>query len=166
MRIVTIKIPEYTFDQLHNPYSFHLSTPKKLDSIAQKLELAITNSNSDKPLLIRGVQSGRHNAHRGELINTIKQKGTDIHKSDTGKVEIFAAPFESGIIMRILEGFHKYKPKNEERPQYPVDIWIVYDLDAFENVEYLHPRLNVVVKDKWLQKTSHKIRPLQIVIVN
>ena len=63
---------------------------------------------------------------------------------------IFAATYEGEkSILRILEGFHKYKPRCEERPQYPVDIWLVFQAKAYENIEYLHPRHNVLARDKW-----------------
>ena len=79
---------------------------------------------------------------------------------------MYAAPFEAGITKKILEGFHKYKPKCEERPQYPVDIWMIYDKDSFDNIEYMHPRLKVMAKDKWKQKKANNKSLLKLIIVN
>jgi len=166
MNTVKIKILEYNFDKQNNPYSFHLTPPREIDGIARKIELAITRGKPEKPILVRGIQSGHHDLSRDELIKTIRQNGTDIYGSDTGKIEIYATPFEAGIIKRVLEGFHKYKPKCEERPQYPVDIWMIYDKYAFENIEYLHPRHKVMTKDKWEQKNANKNGLLNIIIVN
>ncbi|MDZ7785558.1 MAG: hypothetical protein U5L95_00350 [Candidatus Saccharibacteria bacterium] len=71
-------------------------------------------------------------------------------------IPIYAAPFQKDVIKKILEGFHAYKPKCEERPQHPVDIWMIFDMNAYENIEYLHPRHKVVSRDKWELKKDHE----------
>ena len=161
-----IHIPEYNFDKKTNPYSFHLASPRKLDGIAQKIELAINSDKSDNIFLVRGIQSKHYALSRDELIKTIRRNNTDGSISDNGSFEIYAAPFEAGITKKILEGFHKYKPKCLERPQYPVDIWMIYDKDSFDNIEYMHPRLNVMAKDRWKLKQSNNKSLSKLVIVN
>ncbi len=164
--MVIIKIPEYTFDKQNNPYSFHLASPRELDDVARKIDTAINSEKTEKTFLVRGIQSKHFDLSRDELIKTIRQNNTDNFNSATGSIEMYAAPFEAGITKKILEGFHKYKPKCEERPQYPVDIWMIYDKDSFDNIEYMHPRLKVMAKDKWKQKKANNKSLLKLIIVN
>ncbi len=62
---------------------------------------------------------------------------------------------KSDIGYHILEGFHLLKPKSLEKPQYPADIWMIYDPEKLENVEYLHQRYNVIARDGYLFKDKN-----------
>lgn len=151
MKIVEISIPEYIFDTENNPYFFDESEPKSLEPIAEKIEANIRNNFAVGNILIRGIQSGHHTSiSKEKLVNAIMEDGNDIHNTESGdSVTLHAAPFGGGVVTKILEAFHMYKPKGQERPQYPVDIWMIFNRDSYDNIEYLHPRHKVVARDKW-----------------
>jgi hypothetical protein len=167
MKTLAINIPEYIFDEKTNPFVFSVDHPISLQGIAVKLESLIGENIDKKQFIIRGLQSSRHNKlKRDELVDLIKLQGSDMYASTHESNSIFAARYEKGVILKILEGFHKYKPKSEERPQYPVDIWIMYNEDFYQNIEYLHPRHSVPARDKWKLKMGAKHEPELIIIVN
>jgi len=167
MDIKEITIPDYIFDGQSNPYEFNKKSPKSLQTIADGIESAIVQKFGSNGIIIRGVQSGHHkNMSREELINSIIKNGTDSFGSKGENNIIYAAPFENGIVRKLLEGFHTYKPKCEERPQYPVDIWMVFNKSSYNNVEYMHPRHKVIAKDRWKIKSNQKSVLKALIIVN
>lgn len=164
MNIRNISIPDYVFSGLSNPFAFDADEPKSLKPIATLLEGAIEGFDTDN-ILLRGVQSGHHKLTRDALIEKIQNNGSDIYDSNRDEGVIHAAPYSAGMVENLLAGFHVYKPKSEERPQYPVDIWMIFDRDAYNNVEYMHPRHHVLARDKWERKSGES-GLIGLVIVN
>lgn len=152
--IIRTTIPKYVFVGDSNPYAFNANSPKSLSEIASKIEHTIKDNLNTQNTLIRGIQSGYHKKiSRDELINLILKNGQDTYDDNADMSGIIhAVPFEDGVVEQILSGFHVYKPKCEELPQYPVDIWMVFDANAYENVEYIHPRHHVLTRDRWKLK--------------
>ena len=165
-----IDIPDYQFDINTNPFAFDAKPQRLLTGVAKTINHAINTNFNTSDLLIRGIQSSQHlNIYtRDELIEIIKKEGSDFYSNDISEQDvIFAAPYESGAsIESILAGFHIYKPKCEELPQYPVDIWMIFDAGAYENIEYIHPRHGVVAQDKWQLKKSGTAGLMGILVVN
>lgn len=148
-----IEIPEYVFDTDLNPFAWDSKNQQPINLIAQAINEALKQNFSMNGAIVRGIQSGHHELNRDELVGLIINNGSDSYK-DTATREIFAKEFTDGTLEAILSGFHVFKPKSEERPQYPVDVWIIFDQNAFENIEYLHPRHNTIARDKWRLKDS------------
>lgn len=156
MKIIRLKIQRYIFDDTHNPYAFNNEQRQSVEPIAKKIEQAVVNSFDADSILVRGVQSGHHTEMSKKLfVDAIIRNSSDMLNSDASEEGmIHAAPYEPGIITGILEGFHVYRPKCEERPQYPVDVWMVFDKKAFDNIRYIHPRHHVPAKDRWKPKSK------------
>lgn len=167
-KVINLTIPSYTFNQSENPYAFDNESPKSLKGVAQKIEKSIEDNFGHTTLLIRGVQAGHHrDISKNDLVRLITKNGRDVY-GDGGSVSsfIYAAPFEEGAILEILSGFHTYKPKCEEIPQNPVDIWMIFDLNSYKNIEYIHPRHNIVAKDCWEPKTKGDWGLLGVVVIS
>jgi hypothetical protein len=163
--VKNIKIDGYYFDSKDNPYEYDSNAVPfiTLTDIAQQICNEI-NSTHDK-LIIRGIQSGKHKVDKDVLLEAAIKNGQDYENIDETNT-MFAAPFEGEkTIQHILEGFHKYKPKSEERPQYPVDIWFIFDSRAYENVKYLHPRHNVLASDRWKRINPVKTGLLEVIVL-
>lgn len=162
-----ITISDYHFDKENNPYSFDAEKHKSIDNVAYKIESLIKKAIGDKQVLVRGIQSEKFNSlSRDELIESFKTNKLDVFLNNSNEHTIYAVPFEKGIIKKILEGFHTYKPKCDECPQYCVDIWMVFDFNAFENITYMHPRHNVIAQDKWKLKQDHNNSLEMVLLVN
>ena len=165
MKIVAIRLPEYIFDTSSNPYFFDEVKPKSVVPIAEKIEKAIRDNFDVDNILIRGVQSGLHSPMAREaFIDAIIKNGNDTYIGSDATI-VYGAPFNRGVISKILEGFHVYKPKGEDCPQHPVDVWMIFDQNAYDNIEYMHPRHHVLACDRWkLRNDSYGL--LGLVIVN
>lgn len=155
MRIIRLHLPEYQFSREYNPYIFDNVQRQSIEPVAKQIERAIVDNFETGNILVRGIQSGHHaEMTKQQLVDAISRNGSDIFDNEAEKAIIHAAPYELGIITKILEGFHVYKPKCEEKPQYAVDVWMIFDRGAYENIEYMHPRHHVIVKDRWRQKSD------------
>lgn len=149
--VARVQLSTYSFDNSTNPFAWDAENQQPIDDIASGINKYLKSIFSMENTLVRGVQSGHHSIDRDELIKRIIQNGSDgYNEKDTS--EIFAAEYNNDTIKTVLGGFHVFKPKCEERPQCRVDVWMVFDKDAFNNIEYIHPRHNTVAKDKWQLK--------------
>jgi hypothetical protein len=149
--IKNIQIQTYAFPEDSNPFAFDALLKRPIDEIATELKVALEAIVGSHKVLIRGIQSGRHSEDRKILVRKIIKEGSDGYsEKQDGNGVLFAAPYEGLQTLEfILAGFHEFKPKCEERPQYPVDIWMIFDESAFKNIEYIHPRHNTKANDKW-----------------
>ena len=162
-----IKIDEYNFDADNNPYEHDSTTqPITLADIAQQISVEIDDLFAHHRVIIRGIQSGKYAVDKDVLLRAIIKDSQEYKNIDEPNT-IFATLFEGkATIQHILEGFHKYKPKSKERPQYPIDVWLIFDAGAYENVEYLHQRHNVLARDKWKRIDPTNAGLLEVVVVS
>lgn len=151
LSVARVQLDGYSFDSSTNPFAWDEKNQQSLDGIASDIDTYLQSLFSMENTLVRGVQSGNHDIDRDELINQIMKDGSDSYGNNDAH-EIYAATYTDTAVNTILSGFHVFKPKCEERPQHRVDIWLVFDNDAFNNIEYIHSRHNTVAKDKWQLK--------------
>ena len=161
-----LTIPGYIFDINDNPYAFSLDSPLPLKPIAEKLDQEILARFQSKNILIRAIQSGHYSMNREASLDSIINNGGDFHLNQASLA--YAMSFmpwqKDSTILSNLEGFHKYKPKREERPQNPADIWMIFDAKCYKNIEYIHPRHKVITRDKWQVLDVNKTGLLRIII--
>jgi len=149
--IKNVQIQAYIFPEDANPFAFDARPKRSMDEIAIGVKVALEVIAGSHKVLIRGIQSGKHSEDRKSLVEKIIQEGSDGYsEKQDGNGVLFAAPYEGLQTLEfILAGFHEFKPKCEERPHFPVDIWMLFDKSAFKNIEYAHPRHNTIANDKW-----------------
>jgi hypothetical protein len=136
-----------------------------LNQVSSQIDDALLANFPDKTVVLRGVQSAKHSLSPEELADKIVQTGTDrADKSSQHLVDSADRPVDfygkeclinqknRPFVLSILEGFHKYKPMSLERPQYPVDVWMIYDARQLDNVEYIHKKYGVKTRDGYLFK--------------
>lgn len=134
-----------------------------LSKVSQCINKILVSHFKDKTIVIRGIQSEKHTMSKDQLVQHIIDTGSDRYETDsTNAVEVSDKPIDlfgyactvkhTPIVLPILEGFHKWKPKSLERPQRKVDIWVIYDAKKLKNVEYLHGQYGVRAKDGYVFK--------------
>ena len=171
--IVNVDCPEYSVTS-ENPYRYDASPPHPLDTIAATIEAPIRQHFMGRNILLRGIQSTHFDtSDRQQLIKEIVARGGDIFtvRSTDPTYDMHARRcdnYNGEEILTLLQAFHTYKPKCDELPLAPVDIWQVFAAESYEEIEYLHPRHKVSTRDRY------KLRPglspqdalLAIVVVN
>ena len=129
-----------------------------LEAVSKILDNSLIENFSNKNVVIRGIQSEKHDISKQELIDHIYKTGSDKYEiSNSNEVNVSSKRIDlfgysckissSPITLSTLEGFHKWKPKSLERPQLKVDIWMVYDASQLNNIEYHHSHYNVKADD-------------------
>jgi len=164
--VIFVDIPVYHFDPSSNPFAWDTTDRKQTDDIVVTIDRALRQSFAMDHTLIRGVQSGHHKLDRQKLLEAILENGSDTYNELSEARDMYAKQFSYEMLRSIIDGFHVFKPKCKERPQYPVDIWMVFDKNAFDNIEYLHPRHNTVAQDKWRRKSANDQGLKGILVIN
>ena len=171
--IINVDCPEYSVTS-ENPYRYDANPPRPLDTIAATIEAPIRQHFMGRNILLRGIQSAHFGvSDRQQLIKEIVARGGDsftVQSADpTYDMHARRCDNYSGEeIFALLQAFHTYKPKCDELPLAPVDIWQVFDGESYEEIECLHPRHKIPTRDRY------KLRPgfspqdalLAIVVVN
>ena len=165
--VFAITAPGYSFDGDTNPYAFNATNPQPISPIADVLdhEFEACLPFNDH-LLIRAVQSGKHGElTRDQLLAFILANGSDYHDR-ANEHDMHAAHYTIGAVESILGGFHVWKPRCEEQPQYIADLWLVFDEDAFDNITYAHPRHHVTAHDRWHRRKADRSGLKTVFVVN
>ena len=139
-KLIHLNCPDYQFDNLD------------LGKVGNCIDSALDEAFAGKQIVLRGIQSEKHNLPKDKLVKKIISFGSDrfekenIHSRDVNDkyIDLFglACKVEGPISISILNGFHIWKPMSLERPQRKVDIWLVYDQHLLTNVEYFHSHYN------------------------
>lgn len=135
-----------------------------LTKVSRSIDEVLLAHFKNRSVVLRGIQSQNHpDLSKTELISFIRKTGSDrLNTTTEREATVSDKPIDffgyecvikkQPIVLPVLEGFHIYKPKSLEKPQKQVDIWMVYDADQLQNVEYLHGRYGVKAKDGYLFK--------------
>jgi len=137
-----------------------------LKNISQIIDNGLIDNFYDKEVVLRGIQSEKHNIPKQEIIDHILETGSDKYETNSSQgvnvsdkqIDLFGYSCkinESSITLNTLEGFHKWKPKSLERPQLKVDIWMIYDANQLNNIEYIHSHYNVKASDGYTFKNPN-----------
>lgn len=151
-QLLKITCPDYKFGKALS-----------LEKVSQCIDDALIKYFKDKDVVIRGIQSEKHNMPKEKLIEQILRDGFDrnapSHKNEVAvsdkHIDLFGYRCvikQPPVVLPTLEGFHKWKPKSLERPQRKVDIWMIYDAKQLDNVEYNHSHYGVKAKDGYVFK--------------
>jgi hypothetical protein len=170
-KLIKLKVHGYIFDTTTNQYEDNsmreglIPLTEVADTIADSISSTFLQPQKHQ-MLIRGVQSAKHSIARKSLIYRVIESGSEIADFE-GLDTIFAAGYEGkSTVLHILEGFHSYKPKCRERPQFPVDMWFMFDVRKYENIKYLHPRYNVMAEDKWKRRDPKDPGLTGLIVIN
>ena len=167
MKLIYVDCPEYNF-----------GTELDYDLVSAKIDNVIDYNFHDQNVIIRGIQSDKHDLTKDELIKYIIKTGTDKYAQSSEisadvndkPIDLFGynCIIDHPIVMQFLEGFHKFKPKCLEAPQYKIDIWMFYDASQLECVEYTHKIYNVKVSDGYIFKDPNNKHNalLGIIVIN
>ncbi len=173
--VIYLKIPDYQTTD-YNPYAYYNDSPKSLQFVAEPIDTAIKSNFAGKSLLFRFVQSGKKSLPRDKYIEQILASGNDktgdyenTELKTVEGIDLYAGVYDfTAGVEGVLTSLHKFKPKCDEKPQYIYDILMIFNSDAYQQTDYLHPRHKVIAKDGYKLKPSIDPRKalLGIVVIN
>ena len=147
-----------------------------LKNISQIIDNSLIDNFYGKRVVLRGIQSEKHNIPKQKIIDHILITGSDKYETTNIKevnvsdkqIDLFGYRCkisEPPITLKTLEGFHKWNPESIERPQLKVDIWMIYDANQLNNIEYNHSYYDVKASDGYTFKNPNNKQDTLIGIV-
>lgn len=137
--ILRLTITDYNYSFEHNPFVGMGSNVKRVYQIARYLDVTFLHKFMYHDILVTAVSSYDYvKAYkRGEFVKRIKETGGSALQIDESKPYDFAAlrfsPYvASDTTLPFFEQFHKTEPHASKRPHHPLDVWLVYDANAYQ----------------------------------
>ena len=138
--IIHLDLPAYAYDFANNPFVGMGPDVTKTYEISRYLDVVFLHRFMFQEILVCGVRSR-------EFVGETGRAAFVKHIRDTGGLPLDAQgnepvikaleflPFltyhTTGAVFRL---YHTLQPYSEERPHYPIDIWLIFDAKAYEPV--------------------------------
>lgn len=139
--IIRLSIPAYEYDTAYNP--FLATGPKaiRIYSISRHVDLVFLHRFMFANILVSPMRSGMYVSpdKRAKFAQYLRDTGgLPIEVQSTKDYDFTALRFEpyvrSDTTMTVFEYYHKSDAHAGDRPHYPLDIWAVYDLAAYNEL--------------------------------
>lgn len=134
--IIHLDIPEYHYDFNTNPFVGMDAHRRRTYAISRYLDVVFMHRFMFQNIIVCGLQSRKfvNEINRSSFIKQIRERGgipiePGIPYDILG--QRFSPLMTSSTVSAMLYLYHKQTPRSEERPQYPLDLWLVYDSASF-----------------------------------
>lgn len=138
--IIHLDIPEYRYDFGTNPFVGTDAQRRRTYAISRYLDVVFMHRFMYQNVIVCGLQSRKFvdESHRGSFVKQIRERG-GIPIEPGVPYDILGQPFTplmtSSTVTAMFYLYHKQTPRSEERPQYPLDIWLVYDMSSYQSTD-------------------------------
>ncbi len=139
--IIHLSIPAYVYDFMTNPFLGMGPTVRRTYEISRHIDVVFLHRFMYHDILVCGIRSREHTDERGRaaFVKHIRDTGGMILDGDEADMYDFLAmrfsPYvASDTTAAWFTRYHKQEPYSRERPQWPIDVWMIYDADAYEPV--------------------------------
>ena len=140
--IIHLYIPAYDYDFGVNPFVGMGPRVVRTYAISRHLDVVFLHRFMYQDILVCGLRSREfvEERNRADYVKHIARTGGVPLSTDSVSAYDFAAacftPFvASHTTAAFFTLYHKQLPGAAERPQYPIDVWVIYDAHAYEPVE-------------------------------
>lgn len=140
--ILHLAIPEYEYDVAINPFIGMGPDIKRTYSVSRYLDVVFLHRFVFQDILVCGLRSREFvsTEHRASFARHIRDTGgvrldsEDQHKAYDFLAQKFAPYVTSDTTAAWFTLYHKQEPLSAQRPHYPLDIWVIYDANAYDEV--------------------------------
>lgn len=138
--VMRISLDAYEYDFSTNPFVEHGPRAVKTYSIARYLDVTFLHRYICQNILVCGIRSREFTNERGraKFIKRLLETGGDAVRDDDAKFDFLALKFvpyfTSDSTLELFDFYHKLSPHADERPQYPIDAWVIYDANSYEPI--------------------------------
>ncbi len=138
--IIHLDIPEYHYDFMTNPFVGTDAERRRTYAISRYLDVVFMHRFLFQNIIVCGLQSRKFvdDNHRGEFVKHIRERG-GIPIEPGVPYDILGQRFmplmTSSTVTAMFYLYHKQPPRSLEIPQYPLDIWLVYDAESYRIAE-------------------------------
>ncbi len=135
--VMRIALEAYEYNFTTNPFVSDGPHVVRTYSIARYLDVTFLHRYMYQNILVCGIRSREfaNERSRAKFIKRLLETGGDAIRSDDQKYDFLALQFApyvaSDSTLALFDYYHKQSPHADERPQYPIDAWVIYDADSY-----------------------------------
>lgn len=134
--IIHLDIPEYYYDFNANPFVGMDAHRRRTYAISRYLDVVFMHRFMFQNIIVCGLQSRKfvEETGRSSFVKQIRERGgISIEPGVPYDIlgQRFSPMMTSSTVSAMFYLYHKQIPRSEERPQYPLDVWLVYDAASF-----------------------------------
>ena len=140
--IIRLDIPAYRYDMSDNPFVGLGSRRTKTYEISRYIDIVFLHRFMYQHIIVCGLQSRAFvdEAGRASFMKHIRDTGGIPLDSEVERpYDILGRAFEPYMTYHTTDAFfrlyHTIGSRAQERPQYPLDVWLIFDASAYEEVE-------------------------------
>ncbi len=141
--IIRLPIPAYEYDTAINPFVGMGPQVVKTYEISRYIDVVFLHRFMYQDIIVCGLQSGKFVPleKRGTFVKHIRDTGGIPLDTDEPRpfdiVGLTFVPFvQYHTTDPVFRLYHTLMPRVEERPHYPLDVWMIFDAHAYEEVPY------------------------------
>ncbi len=139
--IIHLSIPAYVYDSATNPFVGVGPSVRRTYAVSRYLDVVFLHRFMYQDILVCGIRSGEvvPMTKRAAFVRHIRDTGgLAIDGAETAEYDILAMKFApyvaSDTTAAWMRLFHTTEPHAADRPHWPVDIWMIFDANAYEEV--------------------------------
>lgn len=159
--VLHIDIPDYQYDTDMNPFLGTGPQVTRIFQVARVIDVVLLHRFMFHDILVCGLRSMDYaQLHtRASFVQRVSESGGGIVLADEDSgydIEAmrFAPYVASYSVGSWLERYHKSPSHCDERPHYPVDLWLIYDEHAYARVSGNSERGRYRLRDGFDRKNS------------
>lgn len=140
--IIHLTIPAYSYDVMTNPFVGMGPEVRRTYEISRHIDVVFLHRFMYQNILVCGVRSREYvdEGDRSAFVKHIRDTGGGV--LDDGNVsrdyDILAMRFSPYVASDTTAAwfmlYHKLSPHSLDRPQWPIDVWMIYDANAYDRV--------------------------------
>lgn len=140
--VIHLTIPAYDYDFATNPFVGMGPHVVRTYEISRHLDVVFLHRFMYQNILVCGIRSREFVGEKGRaaFVRHAVQTGgvrvvADEHVDYDFAAVLFAPFAQWHTTAAFFTLYHKQMPHVAERPHYPIDVWLIYDADAYREVE-------------------------------
>lgn len=139
--ILHLNIPEYSYSFTDNPFIGMGPRVRRTYAVSRYLDVVFLHRYIFHDILVCGLRSREFvkEKGRGAFVRHIRETGgVPLTLESDQPYDFLARKFSPYVASDTTAAwftlYHKQEPYSLERPHYPVDVWVIYDANTYEEV--------------------------------
>ena len=139
--IIHIDIPAYRYDFADNPFVGMGPNRTKTYEISRYVDIVFLHRFMYQEIIVCGLQSRKYTNETGRaaFIKRIRETGGLPLNQDGSEPEVLGRAFVPYMPYHTTDAFfrlyHTVMPRVAERPHYPLDVWLIFDENAYQEID-------------------------------
>lgn len=137
--VLRIALPEYDYDFMTNPFIGMGPQVRRTYAVSRYLDVVFLHRFMYHDILVCGIRTREFVSERGRMafVHHIRDTGgLPLRADGANGYDFLALKFAPYVASDTTAAwftlYHKQEPLSLERPHYPIDAWVIYDANAYQ----------------------------------